>query len=166
MRRILIALALVAFALPAAAVSALQLNEGALSVEEGRGKVTIEARGGFIGRIAAGSVTIYDLTPEDVNDPVVYGDDRIGLVGDTGIKYSGTALRFRLGGGRYRIVVHGRGIDLSVVGKGTGTIRSDGEAGPGVYSLDGSDCRKSPEDCKPLPDFTKFFQLGTTGGSP
>ena len=107
-------------------------------------------------------MTIYDLTPEDVNDPVVFGDDRpVRLVGDTGIQYGGVALRFRLSGGRWRIVVQGRGIDLSAVGKGTGTIRSDGEAGPGIYSLDGADCRRAPESCKPLPELTKVFQLGT-----
>ena len=49
---------------------------GPLSVEDGRGKVTIKARGGVIGRLDRGSVTIYDLTPEDANDPVVFGDDQ------------------------------------------------------------------------------------------
>ena len=84
------------------------------------------------------------------------------FVGETGIQYGGVALRFRISGGRWRIVVQGRGIDLSVVGKGGGTIRSDGEAGPGIYSLDGTDCRRTPEDCKVLPELTKVFLLGTT----
>ena len=161
-RRSLILLACAAFAVPAAALATTQLGEGILSVEDGRGRVTLEARGGFIGRIAAGSVTIYDLTPEDASDPIVFGDDRILLVGETGIKYGGTGLRFRMAGGRWRIVVQGRGIDLSAVGRGVGSIQSDGQAGPGVYTLDGVDCRKTPEDCKALPDVKKVFQLGTT----
>jgi hypothetical protein len=162
-RRSLILLACGAFLVPAAAFAASQLGEGTLSVEDGRGKVSLEARGGVIGRVAAGTVTIYDLTPEDVNDPVVFGDDRpVRFVGSTGIQYGGTALRFRISGGRWRIIVQGRGIDLSAVGKGAGTIRSDGEAGPGIYSLDGADCRRTPESCKPLPELTKVFLLGTT----
>ena len=147
--------------LPVTALAASSAGEGTLSVEEGRGKVTIEARGGFIGRIAFGTVTIHDLTPEDANEAIVFGDDRpVRFVGDTGIQYGGVGLRFRLAGGRYRIKVEGRGIDLSAVGRGVGTIKSDGGAGPGIYTLDGADCRKAPETCKPLPEITKVFQLG------
>jgi hypothetical protein len=162
-RRPFILLVCVALALPAAAVAASSVGEGTLSVEDGRGKVTIEARGGFIGRIASGTVTIHDLTPEDANEPTVFGDDRpVRFVGETGIQYGGAGLRFRVAGGRWRVVVSGRGIDLSAVGKGTGTIKSDGEAGPGIYSLDGADCRRTPESCRPLPELTRVFQLGAT----
>jgi hypothetical protein len=162
-RRTLILLACAALAVPAAALAASQLGEGTLSVEDGRGKVSLEARGGVIGRVAAGTVTIYDLTPTDANDPVVFGDDRSPkFVGDIGIQYGGLGMRFRISGGRWRIVVQGRGIDLSAVGKGSGKIQSDGEAGPGIYSLDGADCRRTPESCKPLPEILKLFQLGTT----
>ena len=161
-RRHLILLACLALVVPAAAVAASQSGEGTLAVEDGRGRVTLEARGGYIGRVAAGSITIYDLTPEDASDPIVFGDDRILLVGETGIRYAGTGLRFRMAGGRWRIVVQGRGIDLSAVGKGVGSIQSDGQAGPGVYTLDGVDCRKTPESCKALPETKKVFQLGAT----
>ncbi len=66
---------------------------------------------------------------------------RSALVGENGIKYTGAGMRFRIIGGRYRIVIQGRGIDLSVVGKGFGSIKGDpGQFG--VYSLDGADCRK------------------------
>jgi hypothetical protein len=161
-RRALILLVCTAFVLPVAALAATKIGEGTLSVDEGRGKVTIEARGGFIGRIDAGTVTIHDLTPDDEHEPFVFGDDRpVRFLGETGIQRGGVGLRFRLAGGRYRLVVQGRGIDLSVVGKGAGTIKSDGEAGPGVYSLDGADCRRLPESCKPLPELTRVFQLGT-----
>jgi hypothetical protein len=57
-------------------------------------------------------------------------------------------------------VITGRGIDLSVVGKGTGSIRGESEV-PGVYSLDGADCRKEPTGCKPLPEIARRFQLGS-----
>ena len=107
----------------------------------------------------AASVTIYDLTPEDTNVPVVFGDDQpVVLLGETGPKYTGAGMRFRVIGGRYRIVIQGRGIDLSVVGKGFGSIKGDpGQLG--VYSLDGADCRKDRDACKLLPEVEKRFLL-------
>ena len=69
MRKTFVLLGLLALALPVAGVAALSAGEGTLSVEDGVGKVTLQARGGVIGRLDRGSVTIYDLTPEDANDP-------------------------------------------------------------------------------------------------
>ena len=161
-RKTLVLLGLLVLALPVAGVAAPGAGEGTLSVEDGLGKVTLQARGGVIGRLERGSVTIYDLTPDDAYDPVVFGDDRpVRFIGDTGIQYGGTALRFRLIGGRYRIVIEGRGIDLSVVAKGVGSITAGAAAiDPGVYSLDGADCRNDRASCLPLPAITKRFQLG------
>lgn len=161
MRKALVILGLLALALPVAGVAALDAGEGTLSVEDGVGKVTLQARGGVIGRLDRGSVTIHDLTPDDAFTPWVFGDDQpVRFVGETGIRYAGVGLRFRLVGGRYRITIDGRGIDLSVVAKGSGTIVADAVANPGVYSLDGEDCRTEGARCKPLPELTKRFQLG------
>ena len=134
-------------------------GDGTLSVEDGRGKVTIQARGGVIGRLDRGTVTIYDLTPEDTNDPVVFGDDQpVVLSARPAPSTAGAGMRFRVIGGRYRIVIQGRGIDLSVVGKGFGSIKGDpGQLG--VYSLDGADCRKDRAACKLLPEVEKRFLL-------
>lgn len=160
MRKPLFALALLALALPVAATSAVRTGEGTLSVEDGRGKVVLQAKGGVIGRLERGSVTIFDLTPRDGNDPVVTGDDRpVREVGLNGFRYAGAGIRFRLIGGSFRIVVDGRGIDLSVVGKGQGAIKGEGLE-PGLYSLDGADCRRDPDSCSPLPDVLRRFQLG------
>jgi hypothetical protein len=162
MRKTFVLLALLALALPVAGLSALRAGEGTLSVEDGRGTISLKARGGVIGRLDRGSVTIFDLSPEDANDPVVFGDDQpVQLVGETGIRYSGNGLRYRLIGGSFRIVITGRGIDLSAVGKGTGTIRGELELlDTGLYSLDGVDCRKDPLGCNALPDRAQRFQLG------
>lgn len=160
MRKPLILLGLLALAAPVAGLSA-QSSEGTLSVENGRGKVTLQVRGGVIGRLERGSVTFFDLTPEDLYDPWVFGDDEaVRFVGDTGITYSGSGLRFRLGGGGFRVVVTGRGIDLSAVGKGSGSIQG-AAVDPGLYSVDGVDCRTSRGSCKPLPEIRRVFQLGT-----
>jgi hypothetical protein len=159
MRKSFFLLALLALGLPMMGLAGTSTGEGTLSVEDGRGKVTIQARGGVIGRLERGTVTIYDLTPDDTNIPAVFGDDQpVALVGENGIKYTGSGIRFRVIGGRYRIVILGRGIDLSAVGKGSGSIRGDiGQLG--VYSLDGADCRKDRDACKLLPEVEKRFLL-------
>ena len=166
MRKTFALLGLLALALPVAAVAALAAGEGTLSVADGQGKVTLQARGGVIGRIDRGSVTVYDLSPQDAYEPYVFGDDEpVRFIGEAGVRYGGVGLRFRLIGGRYRMVIEGRGIDLSVVAKGTGSIVAGAAADPGVYSLDGDDCRKDRASCKQLPEITKRFQLGGGPGS-
>lgn len=161
MRKSLLLVAVLAVALPAAAAAALDaVSDGTLSVADGRGKVTVQARGGIIGRVDRGSVTIFDLTPTDLSDPVVTGDDQpVVLVGETGIRYRGTGLRFRIIGGGFRVVVQGRGIDLSVVGRGFGALEGE-TVDPGLYSLDGADCRKQPASCDVLPEPGIRFRLG------
>jgi hypothetical protein len=163
MRKALVFLVLLALAAPVAALSAglaAGAGDGTLSVEDGRGTVTLQARGGVIGRLERGTITIFDLTPEDAFDPVVFGDDQpVAFVGDTGIRYRGVGIRYRLIGGSFRIVINGRGIDLSAVGKGNGTIRGE-TISPGLYSLDGADCRNDPDSCEPLPEVAKSFRLG------
>jgi hypothetical protein len=160
MRKTIILLALLALALPVAAVSATSAGDGTLSVDDGRGKVNVRARGGVIGRIERGSITIFDLTPGDASQPVVSGvDEPPLLVGENGIRYRGAGLRFRVIGGNFRILVQGRGIDLSVVGKGEGFIEADDSLDPGVYSLDGADCRKDRASCESLPQPGIRFRL-------
>ena len=163
MRKLFALLGLLALALPVAAVAGvggLRAGEGTLSVDDGRGRVTLQARGGVIGRLERGSVLICDLTPDDPNVPFVWGDDQpMRFIGDDCVRYGGQGLRFRLVGGGYRIMIVGRGIDLSAVGKGFGTIRGD-DSDTGVYSLDGSDCHSNRASCKALPEVERRFQLG------
>lgn len=161
MRKLFALLGLLALALPVAGVAGPRAGEGTLSVEDGRGRITLQARGGVIGRLERGFVQICDLTPDDPHVPFVSGDDQpLRFIGDDCIRYGGLGLRFRLVGGGYRITIVGRGIDLSAVGKGAGTIRGD-DAFSGVYSLEGEDCRDARASCKPLPEVERRFQLGT-----
>lgn len=160
MRKTFLCLALLALVLPVAALAALDAGEGTLSVEDGRGKVNVEARGGVIGRLDRGTLTVYDKTPADASFPVVTGADAPEVfLADGGIRYRGSALRFRVPGGGFKLQIQGRGIDLSVVGKGSGFIEGD-TSEPGVYSLDGADCRKNRASCALLPQPGIRFKLG------
>jgi hypothetical protein len=159
-RRTVVLLALLALLVPVAAVGGPRAGDGTLSVENGRGKVNVQARGGLIGRLDRGSIVIYDLTPADAHQPVVSGDDEpLVVVGQKGLRYRGQGIRFRIIGGGFRVVIQGRGIDLSVVGRGTGFIEGEGPDS-GLYSLEGEDCRKSAAGCQPLPQVGVRFRLG------
>jgi hypothetical protein len=162
MRKAILLPIVLALALPVVAAATVHAGDGTLSVENGKGKVVVQARGGLIGRLDRGSVTIFDLTPADANEPVVSGDDQpLLLVGQNGIRYRGNGIRFRVIGGGFRVVVQGRGIDLSVVGRGNGSLEGDDKvADTGLYSLDGADCRKSAATCQPLPVEGFRFRLG------
>nr|MBA3347224.1 hypothetical protein [Actinomycetota bacterium] len=141
------------------------VGDGTLSVEDGNGRVVIVARGGVIGRFDSGSVTIQDRTPADSFDAKVWGAPRDRIVGDASERYFGTNVRFRLIGGEFRIVIVGRGIDVSVVGNGTVILRGDGKA-PGVFSFEGEDCSSPRAKCRELPELPRTFSLGTDAGSP
>jgi hypothetical protein len=159
-RKTLVLAALVALSIPVAGLGAPRAGDGTLSVEDGRGKVIVHARGGLIGRLDRGIVTVYDLSPNDAHVPVVTGADRRPVpVGRNGVRYRGDAIRFRVVGGHFRVVVEGRGIDLSVVGRGTVFVQGE-TASPGLYSLDGEDCRLSPATCEPLPEAGVRYKLG------
>ena len=163
MRKTLVCLALLALLVPVVATGALKagLGDGTLSVEDGRGKVNLDARGGVFGRLDRGTITVYDKTPADASYPVVTGADQPEVfLTDGGVRYRGNGLRVRIIGGGFKLQIQGRGINLSVVGKGSGFIEADNSPEPGVYSLDGSDCRKSRSSCAVLPLPGLRFKLG------
>jgi hypothetical protein len=161
MRKPLLALLVFLLAAPAAAL-AIPTADGELSVDNGRGKVTVDARGGIIGRFTDGKVTILDLTPDDAFVPVVFGDELPSFELPNGsVIYRGTNVRFRLVGGRYKVWVQASGIDLSAVGNGFVWLESDGSRLPGTYSLEGDDCQLTRTRCKPLPELRTRFKLGT-----
>ncbi|MDX6409894.1 MAG: hypothetical protein QOE13_2965 [Gaiellaceae bacterium] len=147
MRRLLTFAVLAALALPAASAARIQgSNDGTLSVRDARGTITISARGGVIGSFARGSVTISDPIDGDGTGPVVSGDDFPPIErNDTTTTWRGTKVRFRIIGGSFRIVVKGRGINLSLVGKGNVTLDGGGTGDDGSYSVNGGDYGLIPE---------------------
>ncbi len=140
-----------------------------LSVEDGKGTVMLDLKGSVLGRLATGTLRVTDHTPWDRYSALVVGrkvtQERLG---PKTVIYRGHALRFRMVGGGYRIVVRGAGISMSAVGRGIVSLDADprlpGED-VGVYSLeDGVDCDVERALCTALPDESERFTLGAPSG--
>jgi hypothetical protein len=84
MRRLLPVALLAILAFPAgSAASERAATDGTLSVKDGRGTVVVAARGGVIGSLAQGRVTIVDPVDGDGTGPIVTGDNWSRDVSDT-----------------------------------------------------------------------------------
>jgi hypothetical protein len=146
MRALLTFAVLVALALPAGSAARTQgATDGTLSIQDGRGTITISARGGVIGSFARGSVTISDPVEGDGTGPIVTGDDWSKERSDTTTTWGGTKVRFRIIGGYFRVVVRGRGVNLSLVGKGQVTLKGAGTDDDGTYSVNGAGYSAIPD---------------------
>jgi hypothetical protein len=154
MRRLLtFAVLVVVLALPAGSAARTSgPNDGSLSVKDGRGVITIQGRGAVIGSFAQGRVTISDPIDGDGTGPIVTGDEWSKDRNDTTTTWGGTKVRFRNIGGTFKVVVKGRGINLSFVGKGTVTVNGAGTDADGTYATNGG-------EYSPIPDFLFSFVL-------
>jgi hypothetical protein len=154
MRRLLtFAVLAVALALPAGAAARTSgPNDGTLSVKDARGIITIQGRGGVIGTIARGSVTITDPIDGDGTGPIITGDDFPPVErSDTTTTWRGNKVRFRIIGGWFKIVVRGRGINASFVGKGNVILNGAGTEDDGTYAVNGADYGLIPAFPLPFP---------------
>jgi hypothetical protein len=153
MRRILLSLTLlVALAMPAASAARVRTpNDGTLSVRDARGTITLQGRGAVIGSIGRGSVTINDPVDGDGTGPIVTGDEWSKERSETTTTWGGTRVRFRIIGGTFKIVVKGRGINLSMVGKGNVTLKGLGTDDDGSYSVNGQGYSLIPPFSFPFP---------------
>jgi hypothetical protein len=156
MRRFLTFAVLVVLAVPATSAARVRgPNDGTLSVRDARGTIVISARGGVIGSFAQGSVKIVDPVEGDGSGPIVSGDEFRREIDEKTDLFRGTKVRFRIIGGAFRIVIRGRGINLSLVGKGNVTLNGAGTGADGTYSING-------DEYSPIPDFPFFFGLSAT----
>jgi hypothetical protein len=152
MRRLLtFAVLALALALPAGAgARPTGSNDGTLSVKDARGVMTIQGRGGVIGSFMKGSVLINDPVDGDGTGPIVTGDEWSKEKTDTATQWGGTRVRFRIIGGYFKIVVRGRGINLSFVGKGNVIINGAGTDNDGSYATNGGDYNLIPAFALPF----------------
>jgi len=147
-----------ALALPAGvAAQTRSSTDGTLSVKDARGVITIQGRGAVIGSFNKGQVMINDPVDGDGTGPIVTGDDWSKERTDTATVWGGSKVRFRIIGGTFRIVVRGRGINLSFVGKGNVILNGAGTDDDGTYAVNGGDYDGIP--AFPLP-----FPLSATSG--
>jgi hypothetical protein len=143
---------------------------GTLSVEQGKGTVTVEVKGNVLGLLANGSVRVTDLTPRDRFYPAVFGRKLIiTRPAPRTVLYRGKSLRYRVLGGKSRLIVKGSGISLSAVGRGytilDGDPRFPGEV-TGFYSLEGVDCRSDVTLCLPMPELPERHVIGVETPQP
>src|SRR5882672_3434628 len=136
MRRLLTFAVLLALALPAGSAARTRgPSDGTLSIKDARGTIVISARGGVIGSFTQGRVTIVDPVEGDGTGPVVTGDEWSKPTRDgTTTTWGGSKVRFRMIGGAFKVRVQGRGINLSLVGKGSVMLNGGGTGDAGMYS--------------------------------
>ena len=128
-------------------------GDGTLVVDNGRGQVTVRARGGIIGRFDSGRLVVDEVSPGG-NAPVVYGAERIRDLGLHRTLYVGEDVRFRMIGGVYRVTIQAVGMDVSAVGRGGVVLDASGFTDlPGRFSINGG-------SFQPLPGRPTNYQLG------
>jgi hypothetical protein len=149
-----VVLAALVFAATAAAFTVAS-TDGTLTVKSGVGKIQFQGKGGVIGRLAKGQVTIKDPDPSDGTGPIVTGADAVDVLNDTTTRYRGNDIRFRIIGGRMTVTVDASGIDLSAIGSGGVRIDGRGTADDGTWALNGAPPQK-------IPDASLWLALGST----
>jgi hypothetical protein len=132
-------------------------GQGTLSIKDGKGMVQLSARGSMIGRFKSGKVTITDPNPYDARRAVVLGAERVARKGARTAVYSGNDVRIRIVGWLAHVRIEGRGIHLSAVGSGRGSVEGSGDPALGVF-YDGV-WSLNDEAYKSLPDELTGFQL-------
>ena len=162
--KFLVLAALASGLLAAAAIAAdgrrPPVEDGTLSVRDGRAAIQIRLKGSVIGRLTKGSITVAE-SPADTTMVVVRGHETRRFDAAGRAVYSGSGIRFRLADDRrFLVKIAGKGINFSAVGVGDGWI--DGWGDPddeifydGTYTLNG--------DAFPtLPNERTRFELAAT----
>ena len=139
--------AVLSLALPAAAGALIAgPGDGSLVVENAQGVVTLNLRGGIIGRFDQGTLEIYNPVANDGPAPVVRGYQQVRDLGPRRKQYSGEGdVRFRLIGGLFRVRITAIGLDVSAVGRGSAVLDGTGFTDqPGRFSLNGGPFQQMP----------------------
>jgi hypothetical protein len=136
----------------AATASAVRppVEDGTLSVRDGRATVTLRMKGSVIGRLAKGRLTVTD-SPDGATIIVRGEEDEIPISGRT-TAYTGKNIFFRIADDRRFVVkVAGKGLNFSAVGRGDGWLDGWGDPESGIffdgsYSLNGTDYPTLPNE--------------------
>lgn len=128
------------------------MQDGTLSVREGRATIQLRMKGSVIGRLTKGRLVITE-SPADTTTIVVRGWEsrQRDPSGNTTI-FTGTGIRFRIADTkRFTVKVAGKGLNFSAVGRGDGWIDGYGDPEDGIffdgsYSLNGTDYPTLPNE--------------------
>jgi hypothetical protein len=159
MRKLLV-LFLISLAVPATAVSRTPpqppVDNGTLSIRDGRGIVQLSARGSMTGRLN-GRLTVTDPKPYDSRRAVVYGARKTIYRSEKTTIYQGRNVRFRLIGALYQVKLDGKAIFMSAIGRGKGMVDGAGNIEADIF-YDGVWSLNEEPYCS-LPDDATTFEL-------
>jgi hypothetical protein len=142
-------------ALLAAAASAARdrppLEDGTLSVRDGRAAIQLRMKGSVIGRLGKGRIMVQE-SAADTTKVVVRGWESRQRDFAGRVTYIGNGIRFWVADGkRFLVRVSGKGLNFSAVGRGDGWMDGWGDPDEGVfydgtYTLNGADFPTIPNE--------------------
>jgi hypothetical protein len=143
MRRLCFTVLCALLAVPVAVAATRATGDGVLELKDAAGTIVLTGtRGTVWGQMEGGKLVVSDPLAGD-GAVFVSGAEVVKQMGDTVTSYSGRDLRFRVTGGRYKLVFRGpvyglpaTGIDLTAVGVGTAQLTGDAFVNSGAYALD------------------------------
>jgi hypothetical protein len=152
---VLVAAAALAVAAGAAAMRPGPVEDGTLSVRDGRAVLQLRLTGGVIGRFARGKLTVTEPAV-GASTIVVRGARRTRYVNARTTVYQGANIRYRLSSNRrFTVRIDATKINLSAVGLGDGWLDGRGNMERGIYfdgsySLNGEAYRSLPDEREPI----------------
>lgn len=113
------------------------VEDGTLSVRDGRASLQLRLKGGVIGRFGRGKLTVVDALG-DTSTVVVRGAEKVSSPNDRTTVYTGRNIRFRIADDkRFVVKMNASKINFSAVGRGNGWLDGWGNPAKGIY-FDGS----------------------------
>ena len=131
------------------------VEDGTLSVRDGRASLQLRLKGGVIGRLGQGKLTIVDALG-DTSTVVVRGAEKVSSPNSRTTVYTGRNIRFRIADDKKFVVrMNASKINFSAVGRGDGWLDGWGNRAAGVYfdgsySLNGSPYKSIPDERDPI----------------
>jgi hypothetical protein len=131
------------------------VEDGTLSVRDGRATLQLRIKGGVIGRFGQGKLTLIDALG-DTSTVVVRGAEKVTSPNPRTTVYTGRNIRFRIADDKKFVVrMNASKINFSAVGRGDGWLDGWGNPDKGVYfdgsfSLNGGAYKSIPDERDPI----------------